>query len=147
MAFAGDNFIVSPYILVNENNNLLLNFQPSKDVKLNIEIKRFNKKIGSTAVKNFNSLYKTDLLTKLEIGKLNCDEVINYKITSLFKATNIDQGLYSIPCDKKEPLYLGFLSDTQIKNSDGQKRADELSATVADLKKVFKFLIGSRKTM
>lgn len=136
---AEDLFTVSPYIIINNDNNLLLNFQTSKDTKLTVSIEMKNKKTSSATTKTFSNIYKAIDLEKIELGALSCDTVLNYKITSEPTHLDIDRGLYAIPCDKNEPTYLGFLSDTQIKNELGQKRADVLSQTVADLKKSIPF--------
>lgn len=119
-----------PYIAVEDQGILTLNFQPVEDIELTIKISSRNKAIKEQKI---SALYSSLKLNKLDLGTLKCGEGLHYEISSK-NQKEVDNGLYSIPCDDKKPLYFGFMSDTQIKNDSGQERAVQLSATVANLK-------------
>ncbi len=126
-------FTVAPYITVEDQGKLTLNFQPSEDTELTINITSGNNAIKAN---KYSGLYTSSKLNKLELGTLKCGDGVHYQISSKTQK-EVDNGLYSIPCDASKPLYFGFMSDTQIKNGDGQDRANVLSKTVADIQKVF----------
>ena len=126
-------FTIPPYITVEDQGKLTLNFQPVEDIELDIKISSNNNAIKTNKVSQTWSSLK---LNKIDLGALKCGEGLHYVITSKLQ-TEVDNGLYSIPCEVEKPLYFGFMSDTQIKNDDGQKRAITLSAEIADLKKIY----------
>lgn len=137
---AASVFTIAPYITVEDQGKITFNFQTSETTFLNINIKKNIETSGQESVKtiNFSGNYTSETLNKLDLGTLKCDEGLNYSIASKAKI-EMDNGLFSIPCSSEKPLYLGFMSDTQIKNGSGQIRANQLSKTVAELRKDYPF--------
>lgn len=130
LAQAGSIFTIAPYISVEDQGKITLNFQPAVDIELDIKISSKNSSVKENIYfKEWSSLK----LNKIDLGTLKCGEGLHYEISSRTQR-EVDNGLYSIPCDQEKPLTFGFLSDTQIKNRQGQARATKLSATVEDLK-------------
>ena len=123
-------FTISPYVTVEDQGKITLNFQTAKDIELEIKIEEQKR--------TFGSLYFAGKLTKIDLGNLNCDKPLRYIISSEGH-TEVDNALVAIPCTKKSPLYFGFMSDTQIKNEAGQVRANVLSKTISELQGMHPF--------
>lgn len=123
-------FTISPYVTVEDQGQVTLNFQPAKDLELQIKIHNARFEIKKT--------WPANKLSKIDFGKLNCDKSLHYTITSDSR-TEVDNALLSYPCDRHKPLYFGFMSDTQIKNAAGQTRASTLSKTIAELREEYPF--------
>ena len=123
-------FTISPYITVEDQGRITLNFQTIKDVQLEVKLQEQKKRISG--------FYSASKLTKIDFGTIICDKPLRYTISSESR-TEIDNALVAIPCTKKSPLYFGFMSDTQIKNEAGQVRANELSKTISTFQKAHSF--------
>lgn len=137
---AANIFSIAPYITVEDQGKLTFNFQTSETTFLDIHIKKSIETSGQASANtiDFNGTYSSGTLNKLDLGTLKCGEGLNYSIASKSKI-EMDNGLFSLPCEKEKPLYFGFMSDTQIKNGSGQIRATELSKTVEELRKDYPF--------
>lgn len=139
IGFAETKFVVSPYIIVGDNNQMSLNFQTDANTTLNIDVKVSGKNAslfdGKTLTVNANS----SELQKVALGKFDCDKDLNYTIKSKEGSINLSSTFKSPSCDQNQSLYFGFMSDTQIKDDKGQKRADTISQTIAELKDIYPF--------
>lgn len=128
--FAQSTFTISPYVTVEDQGKITLNFQTTKEIELEIRLQ--------DQKKHFRSLFPATKLTKIDLGTLTCDKPLRYTISSENR-TEVDNALVAIPCTKKSPLYFGFMSDTQIKNDAGQIRANELSKSISEFQKMHPF--------
>lgn len=127
-------FTISPYVVIEDKGSLSLNFQTSEPTEFEVTVEG---RFFFSPKKKFSGLWTNDKLHKLDLGKLKCGYSLRYKIKT--KEETIDNALHEIPCLETEPLYFGFMSDTQIKTKDGQVRADVLSKTISDLQKNIPF--------
>lgn len=134
--YAENLFTVSPYINVEDQGKLTLNFQTARDMSLDISVTSTN---NSIKTKEFTKSWNAKTLNKIDIGTLNCGEGLRYTFSSKKELIEsiVDRGLYSIPCDKNQTFSFGFLSDTQIKNASGQVRANELSKAVSEIQTMY----------
>lgn len=131
-AFA-ETFSVKPYLVLGEKNNISLNFKTLRDAKLNVEIKSSGLRI------NKSSSYLQGEMNKIDLGKLSCGKTVHYRFIDEQRTPLIEAGTIAIPCNKSAAFYIGFMSDTQIKNQAGQARANELASLVAELKQKYPF--------
>lgn len=127
-------FTISPYVVVEDKGSLSLNFQTAEPIEFEVVI---DGRFFFLPKKKYSGLWNNDKLHKIELGKLKCGLSLHYKIKT--KEETIDNAIHEIPCLENEPLYFGFMSDTQIKTKDGQERANKLSQSIADLQKNIPF--------
>jgi predicted MPP superfamily phosphohydrolase len=127
-AFPNSLFTISPYLIIEDHGHVTLNFQTAEDTELEVLVEQ-GSHVLETSVHSASGT--ANKLQKISLGKLNCGRKLRYRISS--KNQLIDNSLYSIPCDRDKPLWVGFLSDTQIKNSQGQDRALMISSTITSL--------------
>lgn len=132
--WAESNFLVSPYLIIEDQGHVSLNFRPLRDQELEVRVNR----TGTEVV--HSRIWSGKELSKIDLGKIHCGEPLQYKIISKTQ-TELDHAIHSIPCDEKKPLYFGFMSDTQIKNEAGQARATSLSKTVSEIQKTIPFAL------
>jgi predicted phosphodiesterase len=131
LAHGKSEFIVAPYIVVGEKGGLSLHFRPGSLREMDVTVESLNPSVRTGTTKG---KWTADKLHKIDLGFLKCGEGLRYKFSSSDEV--LDNSLYAIPCEGRE-FHFGFMSDTQIKNSAGQARADSLSRVISDLQKKF----------
>lgn len=127
-------FTISPYVVVEDKGSLSLNFQTAEATEFEVII---DGRFFFLPKKKYSALWSNDKLHKINLGKLKCGQSLRYKIKTAEET--IDNAIHEIPCLETEPLYFGFMSDTQIKTKDGQERANKLSQSIAHLQENIPF--------
>jgi hypothetical protein len=140
-SFAQDLFVISPYIVLGDHNKLSLNYRPNTDLNLKIEVSIKNTNIENFEKETFANSSKAFEFQKINLGKLECDKELIYRLTSSKPFLDATYSYKAFPCSKKQDLYFGFMSDTQIKDASGQKRADKISQFITELKDLYPFSV------
>lgn len=138
---ADDKYIIAPYVVIGDDNKLSLNFQTAQPQNLTVDVRFKNKNSFLEQSQKLNLKANNYDFQKVDLGTLACDTEVKYSLSSNNGFISEDHSFKSLPCNKEEPLYFGFISDSQIKDAAGQKRADRISQTVEDLKNLYPFSI------
>ncbi len=130
--FADETFLIRPYLIVSENNNVTLIFKTAANKKMSVVVNNSPVRSG---------VFKKNELQKFDVATLKCGQSLNYQFRGVSNEIILDRGTFAYPCQKSQKFYFGFISDTQIKDESAQVRANELTTLVAGMKKDFPFSV------